>query len=207
MWAYVDEVRKLERRFNGLKLEHIPRGKNVIADELSQIAAKRLPIPAGTFIERLAKPSVTSKAAVRNPATSSPGAIPATAAHQGSATMPTGKDSNPVPVAALAKRAAPPWAEELVRYLKFQELSKDDVQAERIARQAKMYVLIDGGLYRCYEGGVKLHSIPREQGQALLADIHGGICSHHLASRALAGKAFWQGFYWPTALADAQALV
>jgi hypothetical protein len=40
-----------------------------------------------------------------------------------------------------------------------------------------------------------------------VADIHEGICSHHVASRALAGKAFWQGFYWPTMLADAQALV
>jgi hypothetical protein len=30
--------------------------------------------------------------------------------------------------------------EELVQYLKFQELPEDDVQAERIARQAKMYV-------------------------------------------------------------------
>jgi ribonuclease HI len=73
MWAYIDEVRKLEHHFDGLKLEHIPREKNAIADELSQIAAKRLPIPVRTFIEWLAKPSMTSKEAVRTPATSSPG--------------------------------------------------------------------------------------------------------------------------------------
>jgi ribonuclease HI len=51
MWAYMDEVPKLERRFDGLKLEHIPHGKNVVADKLSQIAARRLPVPTGIFIE------------------------------------------------------------------------------------------------------------------------------------------------------------
>jgi hypothetical protein len=33
------------------------------------------------------------------------------------------------------------------------------------------------------------------------------MCSNHIASRALAGKAFRQGFYWPTALSDAEYLV
>jgi hypothetical protein len=73
MWAYVDEVRKLERRFDGLKLEHIPCRQNVIADELSQIAAKRLLVPMGIFVERLTKPSATPRVAVRTPATSSLG--------------------------------------------------------------------------------------------------------------------------------------
>ena len=33
------------------------------------------------------------------------------------------------------------------------------------------------------------------------------MCYSHVASRALAGKAFRQGFYWPTALANAERLV
>jgi hypothetical protein len=61
---------------------------------------------------------VTSKAAVRTPATSLSGAVPATSARQRSAMTSTGNDSKPVPVAALAERAAPPRAEELVWYLK-----------------------------------------------------------------------------------------
>jgi hypothetical protein len=107
MWACVDEVQKLERHFDGLKLENIPRGKNVIADELSQIAAKWLPIPMGTFVEQFAKPSVTSKAAVQTPTTSSLGAIPATAARQGSALTSTRRDFEPVPIADLAERVVP----------------------------------------------------------------------------------------------------
>jgi hypothetical protein len=66
----VDEVRKIERHFDGLKLEHIPRGRNTIADELSQIAAKRLPVHVGIFVERLTKPSAAPKVAARAPTTS-----------------------------------------------------------------------------------------------------------------------------------------
>jgi hypothetical protein len=69
-----------------------------------------------------------------------------------------------------------------------------------------MYMLIDGELYRRREGGVKFCCIPREKGQALVAEIHEGIYSYHVASRALAGKAFRQGFYWPTVLAGAQGV-
>ena len=41
----------------------------------------------------------------------------------------------------------------------------------------------------------------------MLSDIHGGECGHHSSSRALVGKAFRSGFYWPTALNDAAELV
>ena len=56
-------------------------------------------------------------------------------------------------------------------------LPEDDHEAERVARQAKLYVLIDGELYRRHDNGVKLCCIPQEQGQALLKDIHEGTCS------------------------------
>ncbi|MBI0384775.1 hypothetical protein JBE27_53095 [Streptomyces albiflaviniger] len=88
-----------------------------------------------------------------------------------------------------------------------QAVPDDDKRAERVARQAKMYALIDGDLYRRRECGVKLRCISREAGLALLADIHEGECSHHVAARALAEKAFQQGFYWPTALSDADSIV
>ena len=34
MEAYVDEVRKLEERFDGIQAEHVPRAENDIADYL-----------------------------------------------------------------------------------------------------------------------------------------------------------------------------
>ena len=70
-----------------------------------------------------------------------------------------------------------------------------------------MYVLVDGDIYRRRECGVKLLCVSEEEGWALLADIHEGTCSSHVALRALAGKACQQGFFWPTVLADAERLV
>jgi hypothetical protein len=51
---------------------------------------------------------------------------------------------------------------------------------------------------RCVEPAKGLE-IPR--------DIHQCEGGHHAASRALVAKAFRHGFYWPTALEDAQWLV
>jgi FtsZ-binding cell division protein ZapB len=45
------------------------------------------------------------------------------------------------------------------------------------------------------------------EGQELLQEIHSGACGHHAAPRALVGNAFRQGFYWPTAVADATRIV
>jgi hypothetical protein len=42
--------------------------------------------------------------------------------------------------------------------------------------------------------------IPTQQGKELLLEIHGSICGHHAALWLLVGKAFRQGFYWPTTL-------
>jgi hypothetical protein len=33
------------------------------------------------------------------------------------------------------------------------------------------------------------------------------MCGHHAAPRTLVGNAFRQGFYWPTAVADASEIV
>ena len=89
----------------------------------------------------------------------------------------------------------PPWAQDIVKYMVEHTLPEDDHEAERVAGQAKLYVLIDGELYWRRENGVKLRCIAQEQGQELLKDIHEGTCSSHVASRSLAGKVFRQGFY------------
>nr|AAU10741.1 putative polyprotein [Oryza sativa Japonica Group] len=92
-------------------------------------------------------------------------------------------------------------------YLTDKTLPEDCEGSERIQRISKRYVLVEGTLYRRAANGVLLKCIPREQGVELLADIHEGECGAHSASRTLVGKAFRQGFYWPTALNDAVDLV
>ena len=49
--------------------------------------------------------------------------------------------------------------------------------------------------------------IPIAQVKELLLEIHAGICGHHTVPRSLIGKAFRQGFYWPTALRNAEEIV
>ena len=58
MEAYVDEVRKLEERFDGIQEEHVPRAENDITDYLSKRAALKLPVEPGTFVLQLTQPSV-----------------------------------------------------------------------------------------------------------------------------------------------------
>ena len=87
------------------------------------------------------------------------------------------------------------------------ELPEEQEEAEKVARRSAMYQFVDDILYRKRPNGVKLKCIPREEGLELLAEIHGGVCRSHIGSRALAGKAFRQGFFWPTALQDATTLV
>jgi ribonuclease HI len=59
MVAYLEEHRKMENRFQGLELKHIPRGENVEADEIAKRASYRLAQPAGVFEEHLFKPSAS----------------------------------------------------------------------------------------------------------------------------------------------------
>jgi len=46
-----------------------------------------------------------------------------------------------------------------------------------------------------------------EEGKEILREAHEGTCGNHAASRTLVGKVFRSGFYWPTALSDAEALI
>src|SRR4051812_19976935 len=59
MEAYVDEVRKLEERFDDLQMEHVSRAQNDIADGLSKCAALKLRMEPGIFVLKLTQPSVT----------------------------------------------------------------------------------------------------------------------------------------------------
>jgi transposase InsO family protein len=48
---------------------------------------------------------------------------------------------------------------------------------------------------------------PHPPGRELIQDIHAGVCGHHMAPRTLVDNAFRQGFYWPTAVTDANEVV
>ena len=58
MTAYCQEVRKLEDKFQGIELHHIPRRDNDAADFLMKLATRRDPSPSGVFINDVHEPSI-----------------------------------------------------------------------------------------------------------------------------------------------------
>ena len=58
MAAYYQEDRRLEDKFGGLELNHIPMRLNEAADALAKAASGREPVPTGVFASDKDKPSV-----------------------------------------------------------------------------------------------------------------------------------------------------
>jgi ribonuclease HI len=149
--AYLLHVRKLEKDFTALELQHVPRADNSMVDELSQRASTWAPMPEGAFERRLLRPTAqpaeldeggetsTSKLAVpvvyhlQNP--------PKTVCATGGPTSPLA----PQPVSQIGPDA---WISEIRDYLKENILPEDHVSAERIVRFAKCYTVVEGDLYR-----------------------------------------------------------
>ncbi|XP_052147342.1 uncharacterized protein LOC127766301 [Oryza glaberrima] len=158
MDAYVREVRRMERHFNGLKLRHVPR-HNAIANELSRIASAWAPLPPGAFEERLTQPS----------------------AQQDQPSGPDATASTPTPgepQASGPEGVNPPrqvaWMADIRAYLDGHTLHEDCAEAEKLARISKQYVQVEGILYRRAANRVLLKCISREQGVELITDAHQG---------------------------------
>jgi hypothetical protein len=99
------------------------------------------------------------------------------------------------------------WRDKYITWMDLGELPADRSEARRIARMAKSFALVDGELYKRAAFGILQRCVPIPEGRELLRDIHAGICGHHAAPRTLVGNTFRQGFYWPTAVADASEIV
>ena len=99
------------------------------------------------------------------------------------------------------------WREPLIRFLTTQELPSDKDEAERISRRSRLYVIHETELYKKSPSGILQHCVSLEEGRQWLKDIHSGICGNHAATRTIVGKAYWQGFFWPTAVSDADKIV
>nr|AAU10764.1 putative polyprotein [Oryza sativa Japonica Group] len=190
MDAYVRQVRRMERHFDGIELRHVPKRDNAVADELSRLASSRAQTPPGAFEERLAQPSARPDPLGETDAPERP-------------PRPVGVQASGPEGSAPSSARLIAWITEIQAYLVDKTLPEDREGSERVRRISKRYVLVEGTLYQRAANGVFLKCIPREQGVELLADVHEGECGAHSASRTLVGKAFRQGFYWPTALNDA----
>jgi transposase InsO family protein len=196
MEAYCNAVQALEDKFYGIELNHVPRQYNEEADELAKIASGRITVPPNVFARDIAQLSV-----VFEPHPSShnePSGAPSNPA--GAEPMDDVMDIEPAPVKA-------DWRDKYIAWMARGELPADRAAARRIARMAKSFALVDSELYKSAASGILQRCVPIPEGRELLRDIHVGICGHHAAPRTLVGNAFRQGFYWPTAVADASEIV
>jgi ribonuclease HI/transposase InsO family protein len=200
MEAYLEEHRKMEKRFQGLELKHIPRGENVEADEIAKRASHRLAQPTGIFEERLFK-------TYASPSSSGSDLPPALPPPPEQGALDCGPPSGDRVLLALARQEGVDWILELKAFLVSSRFPEDESEAERIVCQASRYCVKDGDLYRRHPNNVALKCISTHQGQELLWDIHADECGHHAFASTLATKAYRSGFYWPSALWDAAEMV
>jgi hypothetical protein len=87
------------------------------------------------------------------------------------------------------------WITEIQTYLKDNILPDDCASADRIARLANRYTLVDGDLCWCGANGILIWWISQEEGYELLTEVHGGECRNHASSHTLFGKALRHNFY------------
>jgi hypothetical protein len=86
-------------------------------------------------------------------------------------------------------------------------LPEDTVEAKRIIRRSKAFVVLQAKLYKKSISGVLQRCVTPQEGQEILKDIHAGVCGHHASSRAITANAFRAGFNWLTAIEDAKDIV
>jgi hypothetical protein len=99
------------------------------------------------------------------------------------------------------------WMQPYLAYMINKTLPEDVVEARRIVRRSKVFVVVQGKLYKKSITGVLQRCVTPQEGQVILKDIHAGVCGHHTSSGAIAFKAFRAGFYWLTAIEDAKDIV
>jgi hypothetical protein len=187
MDAYVQEVRKLESKFSGLEVHHVLQEHNVGTDILSKLGSTHAQVPPGVFIQELKQPSIQSSPQV---------------------TIDAGPQQPDQEVMVLGED----WREAFIDFIRDQRLpagiNARSVEAARVLRRSKGFVLVDGKLYRRgAQSGVLMKCVTKEDGYDILRKIHEGVCGNHAASRTLVGKAYRAGFWWPTAVTDAEDLV
>jgi ribonuclease HI len=187
MEAYVQEVCKLENKFSGLEVHHVLREHNVATDTLSKLGSTRAQVPVGVFVQELKQPSIRSSPQVS-----------------------TGADSVQPDreVMLVGEDWRGPFIDFIWDHVLPAGMDPKSAAATRVMRRSKGFVLVEDKLYRRgARSGVLMKCVTTEEGLDILREIHEGVCGNHAASKSLVGKPYKAGFWWPTAVSDAEDLV
>jgi len=167
MEAYCNAVRHLEDKFDGLELNHVPRKYNDNVDELAKIASGQTTVPPNIFARDLAKPSVDFKDPVESGSSSAEPSIRNPLAGESEAMEMEAETSSADEAEAMQIDEAlflRDWRDQYLDWINRGVLPSDRAQAQRIARRAKSFALIDRKLYKCSPSGVLQCCIPIPRG-------------------------------------------
>jgi hypothetical protein len=178
MTVYRNLYYYLEGTFDGCEVSHISRASNEEADNLANIGSQCLPVPQGVFWEEIIERSIKSS---KTSTTEEQGQHQATGSGAGNRGT-----SEPKEVMTIEET----WMQPYLAYMVNKTLPEDTVQAKRIIRRSKAFVVLQGKLYKRSITGVLQRCVTPQEGQEILRDIHSGVCGHHASSRAIAAKAF-----------------
>jgi transposase InsO family protein len=147
--AYLLHVRKLEKDFTSLELQHVPRADNSAADDLSVKASTWAPVPEGVFERQLPRPTAQPAELGEGGETStSKLAVPVASQNPPKTVCATGGPASPLASQPISQSGPDAWISEIWDYLKEKILPEDHVSAERIVQLAKRYAVVEGDLYR-----------------------------------------------------------
>jgi hypothetical protein len=117
----------------------------------------------------------------------------------------TAEDDSPEPEEVMMVEVT--WLQLYLTYMLNKTLPKDVVEAQRIIRRSKAFMVVKRELYKKSIYEVLQRCVTPQEGQAIFHDIHVGVCGHHASSRAIATKAFRAGFYWLTIVEDTKDII
>jgi hypothetical protein len=150
MVAYCQAVHEREGKFHGLELHHVLRDYNKATDVLAKTASSRKPVPHEVFVSNQHAPSVQAEGEK----------------------LPEVEE---LEVMAIDQPPEPnpedlDWCFPILEWLVDGKLPSDQMEARRIARRAKVFLLIEGELYKRGAAGILMRCILRDQGREQLTD-------------------------------------
>jgi ribonuclease HI len=160
--AYLLHIRKLEKDFTTLELQHVPRTDNSVADDLSTRASTWAPVPEGVFERQLLRPTAQPAELSEGGETSTSKLVVPVASHLQNPPKTVcviGGPANLLVPQPIAQSGPDAWISEIWDYLKENILPEYHVSAERIVRLATHYAVVEGDLYRRGANGILMRCI------------------------------------------------
>jgi hypothetical protein len=132
MMAYKNLYHYLEGIFDGCEVSHISRNSNEEAGNLANIGSQCLPIPSGVFWEEIFERSIKNINSLT------------TAVDSWASAKSNGRAPEPEEVMMIEEA----WMQPYLSYLINKKLPEDAVEAKRITRRSKAFVVLQGKLYK-----------------------------------------------------------